>query len=119
MELHKLILNEKQRRELGINQMYYLNIGESIIFLENTESKSIEFLREVLDIDPDKKETELKEIWNIVFKDFSKKSMMFLKTQEAKEGYYLELKIKSKKRKIKKLRGELIKAQEKLKKWKK
>jgi len=109
MKLKKIQFTPKQKRILGINQVYILRF-EKPIFLEETENKSIELLREIFKPYPtQEKKREFKEFLDIIHKHYLKNKKKIEKIEKKKKEYYKQLRIKERENKIKRLKEEIKK----------
>lgn len=109
MIFKKILFSSKQRRMLGIGQIYFIRAeGQEPIFLEVMKNDSIDVLREIFqDNFSDEQKEKYKEFWEIIHENYLKSCEKTRKANKKKKKYYEEMAIKSRKNKIKKLQEEI------------
>ena len=122
MKLKKLLFSNKQTKEIGKSQIYYLTFGKGFnpFFLGFTKNESIDILREFFKPDySEEKKKEFKEIWGIIHKNYMIQEKGTKLTYEKKKSYYEKMRKERIKQKIKKLKEELkiLSNLEDLRKW--
>ena len=113
-EIKRIVFKPKIKRMFNLNGVCYIKLRSSYYFLENYKSQSIDFLRKYTNFE-NKKPIEF---YNIIHSNYLKECEKTKKIEIKKKPYYAKMRLKRAKERITKLKAEIKKEEEFLRKFK-